>query len=286
MRVGIFGAGQAGRMAVKWIPSNQNVTCFIDNNKEKHNTYLDGVIICHIEEALKMQLDIIWIAVLNKEASIEIEKQLENAGYQGEVIKILDVRERQSIRLAGLRLIAEEIKKRNVVGDIAELGVYQGDFAREMNRLFPDRRIYLFDTFDGFSEKDIVIEHKMGNKRVNVGDFSNTCIEEVQKELLYPEQAIFCQGYFPNSLTTLGKEELISQFALVSLDPDLYEPVYQGLEYFYPRLAVGGVILIHDYNSIQFPGVKKAVERYCYENDLYVVPLMDIHGTAVLIKQK
>lgn len=73
-------------------------------------------------------------------------------------------------------------------------------------------------------------------------------------------------------------------FALVSLDPDLYEPTLEGLRYFYPRLAPGGRILIHDYTSCQFEGVKMAVDEYCRAHELFVVPLMDLHGTAVLVK--
>lgn len=79
------------------------------------------------------------------------------------------------------------------------------------------------------------------------------------------------------------KEELPG-FAFVSLDPDLYVPVYEGLRTFYPLLNSGGMILIHDYNSMQFPGVKKAVERFCEEQKIYIVPLMDLHGSAVIIK--
>ena len=73
-------------------------------------------------------------------------------------------------------------------------------------------------------------------------------------------------------------------FALVSLDPDLYEPTLEGLRFFYPRLAPGGRILIHDYTSCQFEGVKMAVDEYCRAEGLFVVPLMDLHGTAVLVK--
>ncbi len=37
-------------------------------------------------------------------------------------------------------------------------------------------------------------------------------------------------------------------------------------------------------NKVQFEGVKKAVDKYCDEKKLYVLPLMDMHGSAVLIK--
>ncbi len=38
-------------------------------------------------------------------------------------------------------------------------------------------------------------------------------------------------------------------------------------------------------NKVQFDGVKKAVDKYCAENKLFVLPLMDMHGSAVLIRQ-
>lgn len=284
MKVGIFGAGQAGIMVAKWIPSSQEMVCFIDNHEKKQGTYLEKIPVVSLKDAIAKNIDIIWVAVLNKEASIQIVEQIKNTGFKGEIINIQDVRKKQSIRMAALRLIAEEIKKRNVSGEMAELGVFQGDFAKEMNLLFPEKKLYLFDTFGGFHEKDIEIEKKLGNKRASIGEFSNTSIELVKEKLPYADKAVFCSGYFPESLKQL--KEPLPNMALVSLDPDLYEPVYQGLSFFYPKLSVGGAILIHDYNSIQFPSVKKAVEKYCEEHNLFVVPVMDLHGSAILIKQK
>ena len=87
-------------------------------------------------------------------------------------------------------------------------------------------------------------------------------------------------GYFPE---TIPPQPLA--FALVSLDADLYQPTYNGLEYFYPRLSPGGAIVIHDYHSERFSGVCQAVNAYCYPRQLTPVPLADLHGSVVLIKQ-
>ena len=43
-------------------------------------------------------------------------------------------------------------------------------------------------------------------------------------------------------------------------------------------------IIIHDYNSTQFPGVKRAVNRFCKENNVFVLPICDMHGSAVIMK--
>ena len=59
------------------------------------------------------------------------------------------------VRYTTLELCCNEIKRNKVNGNVAELGVYKGDFAKRLNQLFPDKKLYLFDTFEGFDEKDI-----------------------------------------------------------------------------------------------------------------------------------
>ena len=66
------------------------------------------------------------------------------------------------IRISTLELVAQEIYDNNVPGSIAEVGVYKGQFAKYMNEVFPEKTLYLFDTFEGFPSvhendiKDIV----------------------------------------------------------------------------------------------------------------------------------
>ena len=42
----------------------------------------------------------------------------------------------------------------------------------------------------------------------------------------------------------------------------IYKSTKDCLEFYYPRLSPGGVILCDDYNSRTWPGVKKAVDEY------------------------
>ena len=275
----IFGAGQAGMMAAKWLPAEYKVECYIDNNVKKQNDKIDGLDIVSWEEGLKRKPDLIFIAVLNKEAAASIKEQIKESGYEGEMADISDFRRLQDVRLATLRLIAGELRERKIDGAMAELGVYRGDFSAVMNELFPEKELYLFDTFEGFDEKDIVIEEQFSTPGMGHRDFSNTSMELVKSKMAYPEKVHFYKGYFPE---TFPKD--MPRLALLSLDPDLYEPVYQGLKHFYPLMNPGGMILIHDYTSMQFPGVKKAVQKFAEEEGVSVVPLMDMHGTAVIVK--
>lgn len=182
------------------------------------------------------------------------------------------------IRLATLELAANEIMERKVPGSVAELGVYKGKFARFINQYFPDRTFYLFDTFEGFHAADI--ESELKNKfSAGNQDFSNTSVEAVLRIMPNRERCVVRKGFFPD--TAAGLED---KFAFVSIDADLYDPIYQGLCYFYPRLSEGGYIFIHDYNNQFYKGAKEAVDQYCREHTLRCLPLPDSCGTAIIMK--
>ena len=182
------------------------------------------------------------------------------------------------IRLATLELVAHEINNKNLQGNVAEVGVYKGKFAQYINQYFPSRKLYLFDTFQGFDEKDIKAEIKLGLN--NVGqNFSDTSMDIVLKNMPFPEQCIIKKGFFPE--TTEGINDT---FVFVSLDTDLYEPIYKGLTYFYPRMVRGGYIFVHDVNNDSYKGAAKAVNQFAIEQQISFLPLPDACGSAVLIK--
>ena len=182
------------------------------------------------------------------------------------------------IRLGALELVANEIATNRVEGAVAELGVYKGKFARYINQYFPDRSFYLFDTFEGFDQADVKVELQQSFSGGNQ-DFSNTSVEEVLKRMPHPANCIVKQGFFP--ATAQGLE---AEFAFVSIDTDLYEPIYNGLVYFYPRLKKGGYLFVHDYNNDEYKGAREAVDRFCKEQGVPRFPLPDSAGSAVLMK--
>lgn len=182
------------------------------------------------------------------------------------------------IRLATLELVSEEIKQKQLKGEVAELGVYKGKFARYINGYFPDKKLYLFDTFEGFDERDISVEKKQ-NFSSGAQNFSDTSVESVLKQMPHPEKCIPLKGFFPQ--TAQGIDE---KFVFVSLDADLYEPIYAGLQFFYPRLEKGGYIFIHDFNNDAYKGARKAVEQFCSEENIGFVPLPDSGGSAIISK--
>ena len=176
------------------------------------------------------------------------------------------------VRLATLELLCRRLA--DVPGAAAELGVYRGFFARCINQLLPERKLYLFDSFEGFSEEANASESFQAAH-------ANTTIEKVLAILPYPEKVIVKPGFFPESLG--GLEE---QFCLVSLDVDFYQTTLDGLRYFWPRLEKGGYLLLHDWGSPKLPGVAKALQDFERENGCRIpaIPLCDVGGSLILCK--
>ena len=182
------------------------------------------------------------------------------------------------IRLATLELVSNEIHHRKIEGNVAELGVYKGKFARYLNRYFPDRTLYLFDTFEGFNNQDVIREKKM-DFSTGDQDFSDTSVETVLKSMPFPHMCKPVKGFFPDSAS-----EISDTFAFVSLDTDLYDPLYAGLRFFYPKLAKGGYIFVHDFNNDAYKGARRAVEVFSEEEKISYVPIPDSCGSAIITK--
>ncbi len=275
----LFGAGQIGAMVSRLMGPGYRVLCFADNQPAKWGTALLGIPILPLQEGLALAPDCVCLCVLDEERSSAMEGQLRSEGYAGAILRPNDLQIFDA-RAATMRLLAEQICEANIPGDAAELGVFRGGFAALINAAFPDRRLHLFDTFEGFSEADVALERGLGFSRAKAGDFGGTSTDLVRQKLPFPGQAAFYPGHFPE---TFGPCE-DTVFAFVSIDADLYAPTAAALPLFWDRLSPGGVLLIHDVNSTQFGGAGQAVRAFCRERRLLPMPVCDLHGSAVLRK--
>jgi O-methyltransferase len=168
-------------------------------------------------------------------------------------------------------------------GDYAELGTYRGMTASLIwRRKNEDTSLLCFDTFEGFSDSDL---QKESNFTVEArrGNFKNTSIDIVRNRIGAGTDTdlVIRKGFFPDSFT---EDDRNRSFRFVHLDADLYEPIKAGLEIFWPRLVLGGVIAIHDYLSPQYPRCREAVDEFATAHGIVVIPWSDRLGTALLVK--
>jgi O-methyltransferase len=182
-------------------------------------------------------------------------------------------RRSDDVRYASLALAIERIRKENIPGAFAELGVFQGHTSRFMHQQAPERRLYLFDTFKGFPEQ---IPGASRDTR-----FRNTSQEAVARFIGNLDHVIFRTGYFPDTARGLEDE----RFALIMLDCDMYQPALDGLRFFYPRLAPGGYFFLHDFNSPESDhGIERAASEFLAEKAEALIEVPDHWGSAVFRK--
>src|ERR1700688_658993 len=136
-----------------------------------------------------------------------------------------------------------------VPGDIAEVGVYRGGSARLICEEKGERALHLFDTFEGLPQAT------EWDPKFRKGGFASS-LDQVQGYLRQFPGVHYHKGMFPD--TAQGLDD--SSFSFVHLDVDLYQSTLSGLEWFYPRLNRGGVLISLDYTIVK--SVRKAFDAF------------------------
>jgi hypothetical protein len=157
-------------------------------------------------------------------------------------------------------------------GACAEVGVYRGGSALLIAAAKGEAPLHLFDTFAGMPRTDATADGAFFE-----GQFRSTSLGTVQA-LLSPWPGIhYHAGLFP--ATARGLEHL--RFKFVHLDVDIRQSTLAGLEFFYPRMERGGLILIHDYQNLTVPGTRAAVDEFLADKPETLIPLWETQGLIV-----
>ena len=161
----ILGAGQFGRGAARLLnQENMALLAFGDNNPALHQLtesertekgFPANVPVLPVDEALSLKPDYIITGVTDPLRSGQLKDQALELGYEGRFLMLSQLYRYFDIRNATLKRLAERIHGQGLQESIAELGVFKGDTAWKLNALFPQQRLYLFDTFQGFDPRDI-----------------------------------------------------------------------------------------------------------------------------------
>lgn len=275
-QVYIFGAGQTGLKIYREVQKDMEIIGFLDNNELKHGSYIEGIPVLGDAGYLRdRKFDKVIIGSLP--GFRVMNQELENQGVPSKKIDSSFVKYPVKAREQFLFDYAKIW--RDIEANVAEGGVFQGEFARLINQSFPEDSLYLFDTFEGFDKRDLKIEYENQYSNEILGHFQTTTTSLVLKKCPVPEKVIIKKGYFPE--TTAGLET--KRFKFVNLDFDLYGPTLSGLKFFYPKMLKGSVILIHDYFNNGYKGIKEAVEAFKeIERDLITVPIGDNYSIAII----
>lgn len=155
-----------------------------------------------------------------------------------------------------------EIIRRDISGNVVELGCYTGTTSLFLQRMIEaegqKRRLFVYDSFDGLPAKTSQDSSPAGEQFV-AGELKASRQEFIkhfkQAGLQLP---VIRKGWFQD----LRPEDMPGQIAFAFLDGDFYESIRDSLRLVWPRLSEGAIVVVDDYQSEALPGAKRAVDEW------------------------
>ncbi len=145
-------------------------------------------------------------------------------------------------------------------GDFVEMGCYKGDTSLLLAEMLRnnDKKLWIYDSFEGLPEKSEKDNSVLG-ENFKRGELFATK-REVKERFLRAglKVPIIKKAWFAD----LTETDLPEKIAFAFLDGDFYDSVKDSLKLIIPKMVLGGVIIVHDYNNPALPGVRKAVDEW------------------------
>ena len=199
--------------------------------------------------------------------------------------------------LATLAICCKYISEAKIMGDFVEAGVWRGGssiIAKMM--LGSSRDFYLFDTFSGMTEPssndkrvgssdyEAVLRKWEESTKDGVSSWDYASLEEVKNNFakfkVLDSSIRFIKG---DVRRTLLEQSLPAEISILRLDTDFYDSTLIELQVLWPRLVVGGILILDDYGH--WDGAKNAVDEYFRKNEIgniLKIPVAGGPGRVVL----
>lgn len=167
-------------------------------------------------------------------------------------------------------------------GDLVECGVHTGSLSLAICKYIDfnstGKAFYLFDTFTGIPDDQMADEEKPYRTEENRMYYAQDAYETALRNFEpYPEVRLV-RGRVPDTLATVE----ISAVSYLSLDMNIAAPEVAALEFFWPKLSVGAIVLLDDYGWTHYRPQKVALDKFAAKQDVEIATLPT--GQGLLIK--
>ena len=167
--------------------------------------------------------------------------------------QVADSETREILRLAEACLFTP--------GDFVELGCYEGDTSLLLAELLKakksDQKLWIYDSFEGLPAKTKEDESAAG---VN---FQAGALGVTKREV----KLRFLKANLPVPIikkawfSDLKPEDLPEKISFAFFDGDFYQSIKDSFKAVEGKMAKNSIIIVHDYNNPELPGVTKAVDE-------------------------
>jgi len=157
-------------------------------------------------------------------------------------------------RLDNLQYCAETVIREGVPGDFIETGVWRGGaciFMRAVLKVYGEkgRTVWIADSFEGLPQPDPdTYPADVDDPLHTFSQWLAISKEQVERNFdrygLLDQQVQILKGWFKDTLPSAP----IKRLAVLRLDGDMYESTTQALEALYPKLSLGGFVIVDDYS--------------------------------------
>lgn len=168
-------------------------------------------------------------------------------------------------RLSNVQDCVIDTIEKGIPGDLIETGVWRGGtviFMRAVLKAYDvtDKNVWCADSFEGLPEPNAEKYEADRNDRFYTFQELAISMDIVKRNFekygLLDGQVKFLKGWFKDTLPTAPIEKL----SVLRLDGDMYESTMDALTNLYPKLSIGGYIIIDDWGSVE--GCQLAVNDY------------------------
>lgn len=173
--------------------------------------------------------------------------------------------------LQNIRECVDDVLDRGVPGDLIEAGVWRGGatvFMRALLQVRGDttRSVWVADSFCGLpTAAQSGYEADIGDEHWAEDEWWDVPVDSVKRTFerydLLDERVKFLVGWFSETLPSAP----ISELALIRLDADMYGSTMDALTILYPKLSIGGYVIVDDY---WLPKCRAAVDDYRREHEI------------------
>jgi O-methyltransferase len=170
----------------------------------------------------------------------------------------------------------------NLPGDLIECGVHTGGLSLAVCKYIDfnstGKSFYLFDTFIGIPEEQMSEEERPFRMDENEAYYRQGSYEIARRNFGQYPSAHLIRGRVPDSLESVR----IDAVSYLSLDMNIAAPEVAALEFFWPKLSVGAIVLLDDYGWTHYRPQKVALDRFAAERRTEIATLPT--GQGLLIK--
>jgi hypothetical protein len=167
-------------------------------------------------------------------------------------------------------------------GDFVECGVNTGMMSLAICHYLDfnatGKKFWLFDTYSGIpleqAKKPEEIEHVLAHNKANYFE----CFELAKKNFLPYPNAILVRGMVPETLSSVK----IDRVSYLSVDMNIPAPERAALEYFWPKMVSGGIVLFDDYGFSGYEEQHELADKFASTLGVSVLSLPT--GQGILIK--